>query len=104
VEDLTAVLAGAAVYVQLMPSLGEVRRAAGDSGTARDVRTGITMGSAALVGVGVIIALSERSWRPLWLTAGAAALLSGIYETTLRQRGEPVPVVLPPAPTNGRFR
>ena len=28
---------------------------------------------AALVGVGVLIGLADRSWRPVWLTAGAAA-------------------------------
>lgn len=104
-DALTAVLAGAAVYVQLMPSLADVRRAGSSTATARDVRSGLIMGSAALVGVGLIISVAEREWRPLWLCGAAAALLGGIYEATLRQQGEAAGAGSLPsaAPAAGRY-
>lgn len=94
-DSLTAVLAGAAVYVQLMPPLADVRRAGADTATSRDVRTGLSMGTAALVGVGAIISVAEGDWRPLWLTSAVALLLGVIYEITLRQRAETAALVIP---------
>lgn len=85
---LMAALAGSSLYVSLLPPLSEVRRAETDSATARDVRQGIGMASAALVGAGAIIGLAERSTGPLVFTLAMAGLMGAIYEVTLRQRPE----------------
>ena len=108
-DSLTAVLAGAAVYVNLMPSLSDVRRAAPDTPTARDVHTGLVMGAVALVGVGGIISADERNPRALWLCGAVAALFTLVYSVTLRQAGEVTGPVAHPAgaapggPSSGRW-
>lgn len=85
---LMAALAGSSLYVSLLPPLADVRRAARDGETARDVRQGIGMASAALVGTGVILGVAGRSLAPIGFTLAMAALMGGIYEFTLRTAGE----------------
>ena len=86
---LSAVIAGSGMYVALMPPLADVRRASIDSATARDVRTGIAMSSAALIGSGLVIAVLEHDPKPLAMTVALAVLMGCVYEITLRQQPEP---------------
>lgn len=81
-------LAGASLYAQLMPSLSEVRKASTDSATARDVRTGIAVGSAALVGTGALMSLACHDARPFWLALATAALMGALFQITLKIEGE----------------
>ena len=92
---LSAAVAGAGIYTAMLPPLAEVRRASTDSATARDVRTGLAMATAALVGTGAIIAMAEQDVKPLALTAALAGLMAAIYECTLRQAGEPTDTTSP---------
>lgn len=94
---LMATLAGSGIYVQMLPPLSEVRRASTDSATARDVRMGIGMASAALVGAGVLIGLAERNVRAVVFTVALAGLMGAIYEVTLRQPGEAAAPDMPAA-------
>jgi len=80
-------LAGASLYAQLMPSLAEVRKASTDSATARDVRTGIAVGSAALVGTGALMAMACHDARPLLLACATAFLMGALFEITLQIEG-----------------
>ena len=89
-NTLTAALAAVAVYAQIMPSLAEVRRASADSETGMDVRNGLVVGSALLVGIGVLIAAHEHDRRPIWIMSGTAAMLALAYEGTLRRHAGPV--------------
>jgi len=86
-NTLTAALAAVAVYAQIMPSLPEVRRASAESAVGEDVRNGLMVGSALLLGIGALISAHERSRRPLLIMAGTAAMLALAYEGTLRRRG-----------------
>lgn len=85
---LSAAIAGMGVYVSLLPHLSDVRQAATDSATARDVRTGVCMASIALVGTGMVISFSEGNAKPLVMTTALAVLMGGIYLWTLHAEGE----------------
>lgn len=85
---LSIALAGSGVFVSLLPTLAEVRRASTDSATARDVHMGVCMASAALVGAGVVMAVAERSTAPILVTVAMSGLMAAIYEVTLRTEGE----------------
>lgn len=103
-SSLIAVLTGSSIYTAMLPPLAEVRRAQADSATARDVRCGIAMASAALIGSGLVIGVTEGSARPVALTLVLAILMGGIYEVTLRHPGEPCgPPVTGSAPARARW-
>lgn len=85
---LSIALAGSGVFVSLLPTLAEVRRASTDSTTARDVHLGVVMASAALVGAGVVMAVVEWSTAPILVTVAMSALMAGIYEVTLHTESE----------------
>jgi hypothetical protein len=81
-------LAGAALYAQLMPNLSDVRKASSDSATGRDVRNGIAVGSAALIGTGALMAFAVRDSRPFMLAIATAVLMGGLFAVTLHLEGE----------------
>jgi hypothetical protein len=92
-EPLTAstamiALAGAGLYVQLMPALGDVRRADSGSATGRDTHHGIGVASAVLVGTGALMAAACHDARPLWLSIATAIVLGGLFELTLQVEGD----------------
>lgn len=92
---LSIALAGSGVFVSLLPTLAEVRRASTDSATARDVHMGVCMASAALVGAGVVMAAVERSAAPILVTVAISGLMATIYEVALHT--EPECAADPPA-------
>lgn len=81
-------LAGAGLYVQLMPNLGDVRRAESTSATGRDVHHGISVASVVLVGAGALMGMVTRDPRAFWVSVATAALLGGLFELTLRLESE----------------
>jgi hypothetical protein len=83
---LSASLAAIAILAHILPSLSEVRRAPQSSEVAHDVRNGLLVGSAMLIGVGTMISLSEQRKEPVLIMAGVAVLLALAYEGTLRHR------------------
>lgn len=85
---LMVALTGVTVYQAFMPDLADIRKASTDSATARDVRNGIAVSSAALIGAGLLMACACQDARPLWLAAGMAALMGVLYEVTLQLDGE----------------
>lgn len=93
--SLAAILTGAGVYTSLLPHLPDVRRASTDSATARDVRVGIAMASAALVGTGAVVATMEKDSKPLVLTIALAAVMGAVYWVALKQPGEVDPPAAP---------
>ncbi|MGH7743485.1 MAG: hypothetical protein ACREQ5_01505 [Candidatus Dormibacteria bacterium] len=90
--SLAAILTGSSVYVSLLPHLSDVRRASEDSATARDVRVGIGMASAALIGAGAVVSVAERDARPVMLTVALTFVMGAVYMVALKQPGEPGPV------------
>lgn len=81
-------LAGAGLYVQLMPALGDVRKADSGSATGRDVHHGVSVASVVLVGTGALMGLVTHDPRPFWVSLATAALLGGLFELTLRLESE----------------
>jgi hypothetical protein len=83
----SALLAAAALYATIMPNLGDVRRSARGTEMAADVRNGLIVGSALLVGIGVLLSADAKSPKPLYMLGGVAVLTAGAFELTLRQGG-----------------
>lgn len=87
---LAALAAGdaAAFLSGVNPSLFTIRTFAGNwasaDGTAGDIRRGMILGNALALAVGFGATAVSKSWWPLMLTLGTAAVLDFAYEWALR--------------------